>query len=198
MILLVGANGSMGKRYRAILKQLGQSYYPVDIGQMCNDVTSIKGSIIATPTETHYSIIKKVAPYGPILCEKPVCKSLSDLNDTVDFIRDNGVSFTMMNQYKLLDEQFAIGHSSYDYYNTGKDGLAWDCMQIIGAARSTVSIKDSSPIWECKLNGRQISIANMDRAYVEFVEEWLTFKKMQSLDYITEMHYKAKEYEASN
>lgn len=198
MILLLGSNGSMGRRYQAILNHLSVPYIPLDIGQQCFHSKFIQGTIIATPTETHSTLIKQVADYGPILCEKPICKSLAEMNETLDFIRDEGVKFTMMNQYSLLDDPFSAGHTHYDYYNTGKDGTVWDCMQIIGAARSTVTIKSESPIWSCVLNGKKISIEQMDHAYLKFVKLWLEFKPLQTLDYIREMHYKVREYELKN
>lgn len=194
MILLVGANGSMGKRYQAILNHLGMPYVPVDIGERCQNYDVFKGTIIATPTETHSFFIKECSRLGPVLCEKPISTTLTDLNDILDHCRDENIRLTMMNQYKLLDDEFASGHTSYDFYNTGKDGLHWDCMQIIGAARSSCEIRNQSPIWNCRLNGKQIDIGLMDKAYVEFVRKWLTFSKIQDLEYIREMHYKAAQF----
>lgn len=192
MILLLGSNGSMGRRYQAILKHLGVSYLPIEYGDEIPRII-FEGTIIATPTDTHQGLIKRFYD-RPILCEKPVCKSLSELNETLDFVRDENIHFTMMNQYSLLDDPLRTGHTSYDFYNTGKDGIFWDCMQIIGLARTTVEIRNQSPFWECNLNGRKVSISEMDWAYVEFVKKWLTFKKFQSLDYLREIHYRTHEY----
>jgi hypothetical protein len=195
MILLLGANGSMGKRYQAILKYLGASYLPIEVNDKIPKMV-FDGAIIATPTDTHKGLIKQFHNM-PILCEKPVCKSLLELNETLDYCRDNNVHFTMMNQYALLDDPNSTGPTSYNFYNTGKDGIYWDCLQIIGLARTTIDIKNQSPYWHCWLNGKKINIAMMDHAYIDFVKKWLTFQKFQSLDYLREIHYRTHEY-ASN
>lgn len=196
MILLLGAEGSMGRRYQAILKHLKVSYLPVEINEEVPRLV-FDGVIIATPTDTHQGLIKKYH-YMPILCEKPVCRNLFELNETLDFVRDNNVHFTMMNQYFLLDDPHMTGPTIYDFYNTGKDGLHWDCLQIIGLARTTVEIMNKSPIWSCMLNGKQLSILDMDKAYLDFVKKWLTFEKFQSVDYLREIHYRTHEYGISH
>ena len=114
MILLVGANGSMGKRYQAILKSLGERFFPFDLDTIDIPPDScFKAVIIASPTDMHSYHIKKFGHLGPVLCEKPVCKSLTELEDTLHYIRENNINFTMMNQYKLLDDPMSSGDTFF-------------------------------------------------------------------------------------
>lgn len=198
MILILGAKGSMGRRYKAILDSLGVASIGVDKDPIAIPEYAIKASIIATPTETHSLFIKECAQYGPVLCEKPLSTSMSEVNEILDFVRDENIHFSMMNQYALLDDSRSHGHTSYNYYNTGKDGLYWDCMQIIGAARSTVEIKNDSPVWKCSLNGKILSSSHMDLAYYDFVREWLTFRKKHDINYLRDMHNKAASFGQRN
>lgn len=202
MILLMGSEGSMGKRYQAILDHLDKPYLKMDVAtNKCvleDDWQKIDGVILATPTETHPRLIKDLArPNRPVLCEKPICKSLSDLEETLYWTRENGSKLTMMMQYQVFDKPYYNGHTFYNYYNTGKDGLNWDCIQIIGLARTTVSIKNDSPIWECQLNGKTIDRSAMDWAYVHFVKEWLQGFIKQDHNWLMDIHHKASEWKKS-
>ena len=147
MILLIGAKGSMGRRYQAILRHLGQEFHPVDAGFNEDEVSKlpITRTIIATPTESHAKYIRKYGSLGPVLCEKPITKSISELADLFQYIKDNNINFTMMLQYSKLFSATDQGQSSYNYYNTGGDGLGWDCIQILGLAKGSVVIKNDSP-----------------------------------------------------
>lgn len=178
MILIVGSSGSMGLRYQSILRYLDVDFKIYDIKQkirptLTQVATNVDGVILATPTDTHFDYIYKFAWQNiPILCEKPLSKNKDEL-DAIKSFAKNGLNLTMMMQYKMLDDPSSTGDSHYNYFRTGNDGLKWDCLQIIGLARGNVAISNGSPIWDCKLNGKQLSLADMDLAYVNFVKEWL-------------------------
>lgn len=196
MILLVGSEGSMGKRYKAILEYLGQDYICKDVDQWVSDEawSKITASIIAAPTESHTKYIRWCGELGPVLCEKPITKSMNELEQTLHMCRQEGIKLTMMMQYQVFDSPLNEGHSYYNYYNTGKDGLNWDCIQILGLARSSVTIANNSPIWECQINGQKIDRAKMDWAYLEFTKNWLNGKIKQDHGWLMDAHYKAAEW----
>lgn len=188
----------MGKRYKAILNDIGAEFYPYDTVYEANEVKEelIKQVIIASPTDTHCYYIKKYGHLGPVLCEKPITTNVTELTDLLHYIRENNVNFTMMNQYKLLDDPMSAGPTYYDFYNTGKDGLSWDCIQILGLARGEVRVDNKSPIWKCQLNGKPISLSSMDHAYYNFVEDWLKYPGKQDPDYLIHLHKRASEHGA--
>lgn len=198
MILIIGANGSMGKRYQAILRSLEIPFDVSDIEtthvNLLEKINLCSGVIIATPTNSHLHFISLLFGKGkPVLCEKPLSMNSTELKHIKRFCQD-GLNLTMMMQYKYFITSEVNGPSSYDYFRHGNDGLSWDCIQIIGLARSSVSLKEESPIWKCKLNGLDLSLNNMDEAYVWAVQKWLD-KPGDDIDELIKIHEKVAKYE---
>lgn len=196
--LIIGANGSMGQRYQAILKHLGKTVVCADVEtpleKVLNAADWADGVILATPTETHYDYLRWLAPQidPPILCEKPVTKSMDELHLLFDLLIDQRTNFTMMLQYQMLDSD-KVGSSNYNYFRTGKDGLIWDCFQVIALARGPVHVDNTSPIWTCRLNGKALSLSDMDKAYVDFVAQWIE-RPGHDLAWLMDMHQKVNNY----
>lgn len=187
----------MGKRYKAILKFLGKQFYAADKEISRKDYLNIAknstGVIIATPTETHEEIIRDMMPVKiPILCEKPVGMNISKLNDLIYDMQKSGTSFRMMFQYSHLIDKNRIGKTRYDYFRHGKDGLVWDCLQIIGLARGEVTLLEDSPVWSCVINGQTVDISHMDAAYVHYVQKWFS-SPAQDLGFIQAIHEKVSD-----
>jgi hypothetical protein len=197
-VLIVGAEGSMGKRYRAILNFLGRTYQCADKEKTPDQVKNLakqsEGVIIATPTDTHAQFIELLADLGkPILCEKPVVKDTTQLETLFSILNHHRTPFRMMMQYQKLCHSARIGPSLYNYFKTGSDGLSWDCLQIIGLARGAVTIDNVSPVWSCKINGQRLRLEDMDAAYIAYVQDWFNYPK-QDFGIIREMHAKTAKY----
>ena len=190
----MGADGSMGRRYCAILKYLGVDYIPTEVGEGFPAAGSFDAILIATPTYMHCQHIRKVWSYGvPILCEKPIG---TDLAEVLDLCRDaerEGVKLRAVNQYAHLVPEGAHGDTRYDYFRTGQDGLAWDCISVLALAKGPVVLSNQSPVWTCKINGHVLSLADMDRAYVKMLQGWLT-GDVEGINYIRKSHMKVAEY----
>jgi hypothetical protein len=173
MILLVGCDGNMGKRYAAILRQLGVQYEGVDVAESWPE-WQVRQVIIATPTDTHYEMICKAGelyPVADILCEKP----LSIYDHEVELLEKYRDRLYVVNQYQYLLPICAPSGDDtyYNYFKHGGDGLAYDCFQLFGVARGAVTLLEDSPVWLCKINGAQVSLADMDYAYVAMVQDFL-------------------------
>lgn len=199
MILIIGAQGSMGTRYKAILNDLGVSYIGIDkevsLPEITNMAKNFKGIILATPTHTHYAIIKSLIPLCvPILCEKPVTKNIEELEDILMSAYKANCPFDMVYQYKYLVDDNSYGPTCYSYFRHGNDGLIWDCMQIIGLSRGPVNLFEKSPIWNCAINGVYLNLSDMDGAYVKQVKDWLISPR-GNFPKIKQMHLKTAEYE---
>lgn len=176
-ILIVGSEGSMGRRYQAILRYLGKTIECVDKDHNRHYIkgraTAADGIVIATPTDTHADYLRLLAECGkPILCEKPVVKDLKELEEIQSLLSRHNTPFRMMFQYKMLASRTSIGRSHYDYFRHGSDGLLWDCMQILALARGEVRLGESSPVWRCMINGKALRQDHMDAAYIAYVQEW--------------------------
>lgn len=198
--LIIGADGNMGRRYRAIFDHIGKGYICADINHTLEKIDRLaevaSSILIATPTSTHCSFIKALAHLRkPILCEKPISK---DAGETVEALREVSkyrTPFDMIYQYKMLP-QGAKGVTMYDYYRHGSDGLVWDCIQIVGLAKSDLLLKEVSPVWTCKLNGKKQSLGDMDQAYVDFIEAWFE-KPGQDVSWLRDVHAKTFEIDRS-
>ena len=189
----------MGKRYQAILKHLDKKFTCADLHtkfeQTIEMAKTSQGVIIASPTPSHFNYLDSFSTLKiPVLCEKPLSKSYEELvTIKEELVKVRKMNLTMTMQYKMLDHKDTTGLSFYDYFRHGNDGLAWDCLQILGLARGPVQLKEDSPVWRCILNGRVLSLSDMDKAYVGFVRQWLT-SPGDKIEELFEIHLKVMEY----
>lgn len=194
MTLIIGSEGSMGKRYQAILSFLGKPFecYDMKFGGY-PQLDKYSHFIIATPTETHFRWVQNLDQYQkPILCEKPLSKDM----DEVRGILACTAPLSLMMQYHAFDIPTSHGLSWYNYYAHGKDGLAWDCFQIIALARGEFEIKETSPVWSAGINGHEIERGHMDTAYLYAVINFYDGKYF-SKDQMLEWHWKVDKYAKS-
>ena len=180
----------MGRRYQAILKFLRVDFKGIDLGDKLPDSSSFDSVLICTPTDHHLTALYELAGLKlPILCEKPFAKDLDRVLAFCDVASVENAPIRMVNQYAELDGMEEGRLTSYDYWNSGKDGLGWDHISLIGLARGPVRIGTSSPLWNCTLNGRQLYASEMDFAYIDMIRGWLD-GKVSDIPYIREAHTK--------
>lgn len=195
-VLIVGANGNMGMRYRAIFDHLGVGYLCADIShtidQMRGMSEGVTGILIATPTHMHAKMILGLADLRiPILCEKPISKNIAEVIEALRAVAKYATPFSMVYQYAMLP----IGNSGltkYDYFKHGGDTLVWDCIQLVGLAKGDIELDERSPVWNCSINGRKQDIGDMDRAYIHFIKSWMR-KPEQDVGYLRDLHAKTLE-----
>ncbi len=216
-ILIIGSEGSMGKRYQAILRYLKSkaldimySTYDIKVNKDFPNIDFYTHIILCTPTDTHENyIFKHLLNFkGAIMCEKPMFKNILSFNELEN--RD----IEMMFQYAYLvdpdptenfnQNNFVFGKtkktSFYDYFRTGNDGLAWDCLQIIALHNGNVcdlDLSDTSPIWRCNINGKKLYIDEMDFAYIRAIEAWLEGKRFDK-DLLKLAHLKVERFLSEN
>lgn len=186
-VAVIGASGNMGKRYALILEKYCEcEVVRVDLNNTITaDVSECDGFIIATPTSNHIADILTYSQWKkPILCEKPVTKSMLKLRG---ILADKDLDLSMINQYDFLASN-DNGRTEYNYFKTGSDGLLWDCINIIGLAKSSYDIKNSALVWSCMINGHSIDLRNMDFAYINNLRAWVT--GWRNRDYILPAHEK--------
>jgi hypothetical protein len=205
-VCIIGADGNMGRRYRAIFESEGLPYAAVDWDDPF-PTGLYTHHIIATPTETHTELLMEVcARYKPplkILVEKPFAK-IRDMRE-LDIIRKAGYwgnEVYMVNQYAYYSHGITetSGQTSYDYYNSGKDGIGWDCIQLLHLARDGIShLRNKSPVWDCWINGTQLNRELIDLCYVkmilDFVSDGQQYGRRWGWDDIRHAHAKALKYE---
>lgn len=175
-VYIIGNRGNMARRYAAILRYLGHFVLGHDEGVSAHPrlYENADCFIVATPTETHLRIMEELIKLGkPIISEKAFTTDLKKLNEFEDKNRQNLNLISMVNQYSFLIDSDNDGETYWDYWNSGKDGLAWDCINIIGLSKSKPHLSNNSPTWECKINGKKLFLSHMDGAYIRMLESWL-------------------------
>lgn len=154
------------------------------------------GVIICTPTALHSTHIEQFLPTGaPILCEKPITTSIRALDRLFPKLTDD---VSMVNQYRFLRgrrDDVVDDMTMYDYFNHGRDGLAWDCISVVGLAKGNVVLGEKSPRWHCWINGERMSLADMDQAYIDMMSHWLAGQLVgHGPEYIRDAHAKVHAY----
>jgi hypothetical protein len=191
-VCVIGCEGNMGRRYMAILRTLGVEHEGYDLGKnMKIGPTQFTHFIIATPTDTHAEILEWLMTERPgrhrILVEKPVCKDPKQVEKLADMADKGGHYVYMVNQYAF---RWHSGRGSgggatlpksslteYDYYQSGKDGLAWDCIQLLHMAEGEIRLANNSPVRKCTINGRIYDSAITDLLYVRMIRNFLANRK---------------------
>jgi len=195
-ILVIGAKGNMGQRYCRILELFDQRYFEFDIDHDIRDLRQwariSDGCIIASPTDTHCEMISKIYYFNhdiKFLVEKPLSKDISEVEKLLSPSLFPNMHVTLINQYKYMFKDDDEGRTYYNFFKTGNDGLAWDCVSIIGLARGDIEIRNDSPIWDCMINGSTLDLGKVDMSYVKMLKAWLK-KPDSNHDYIIESHKK--------
>ena len=183
MLCIIGAGGNMGRRYSAICQLEKIAFTPIDK----NDPLPRNGDhthfLITTPTDTHLKILDSLVANNinrmSILIEKPLVNSLclAELIAALKKARRLGHSVYMVNQYAYYSHGIADseGPTYYDYYNSGKDGIFWDCIQLLYLARNGVPfLKNKSPIWHCMINGVKLDRELIDLCYLKMLKDFIT------------------------
>lgn len=164
MISVIGGLGSIGRRYCAILKSLGVEYSVYDTASESHSVwNSCEKAIIATPTETHYQWASFCQSAGiTFLVEKPMSKRVSECEAM------QGWNGYVVNNYAYCVQRPTL----YDHYNTGKDGVEWDCCQLI-YLNPRITIKTESPEWILMGPGKRVNYSDLERSYIEMVSDFV-------------------------
>jgi hypothetical protein len=177
-VAIIGCNGSMGKRYTAILKHLGIKSIGYDIGDII-DCGAFDKAIVCTPTDQHYfecAVLIKNKKH--ILCEKPISTSPLNIEKLIEGKKLKGVNAHMVSNWRYVHQHMGIIHSAnrceveYDFYNTGKDGFLWNCIQLVYLAKKR-TLAHKSPVFKCRIDGIEVSLQDIEHSYIHMIKDWL-------------------------
>lgn len=183
MILLIGGKGSIGRRYQAILKYLEEPFFIHDFPFDSEyEWQPFDRAIIATPTRTHGEYVRRLSEMEkPFLCEKPL---------TFDPLEAEHLAFSckngyVVNNYSFLNtnREFTFPHSlSYDFFNTGGDGLIWDVCQLVYLAylsKAELSVSRESYHWDFHINDWKVPYSAIEASYMQMIRAFLLDRKEQ-------------------
>lgn len=184
-VLVIGGLGSIGKRYRAILDYLG-------VKNICHDTANPTGyrhglmdvlreekfthAIVASPTPTHYRYCMELIGLKiPFLCEKPLSADLDQCKKIRDDAASRRVKGHVVCNYKFLMERYNVKHKPryYNFYNTGRDGVEFDCCQLI-YLNPDITLCNTYPVWTLRTDMGDMSYAIMEHQYVVMLKDWLS------------------------
>lgn len=198
--LIVGYKGGIGKRYQAVFDYLNLSWVGVDIGDEWPDPCTYKQVLICTPTQRHIDdCLRAVAAGKNFLCEKPLSKNPELINALNKACKQSGVRGAMVNNWwwaiKIrFQRKPPISVIDYNFFNTGNDGTAWDCIQPIYLAE-VCKIKTESPVFHCFVNGQEMTRFFFDASYVDMIRAWNDGNQLWTLEQAEEATRKVIAYE---
>lgn len=182
MILLLGGKGSIGRRYAAVLRELGEPFIvhdKEDNPQLIEHLAAADHAIIATPTETHFDYILTLERARiPYLCEKPVTKKIAEAemlfqHCSMGFVVNN---WAFLSTNAELTHTGKLKHLTYDFYNTGRDGLLWDVCQLVYLAQITqakLEVRRFSASWDVTWNDFEVPYRWIEMSYLQMVRAFL-------------------------
>lgn len=165
MICLIGGKGGIGSRYSAIMKYLQIPYVIADMDTPEINIVDYDKFIVATPTETHVHFLKELEG-RTILCEKPVSKNPTEIPMMKHAFVVNNWEYVV--RLMNIDEPLMI---EYDYYRSGKDGLYWDCCQLL-YLDPQAKLSQQSPKWNVKINGKFVPYRTLEESYIRMIKDF--------------------------
>lgn len=183
MLYLIGYKGSIGLRYHAILKSLDIPHVGIDLGDDL-DLRHCTRAIIATPTETHFEFAKLCEERKiPYLLEKPATKDMDQARQMAKF--EHGF---IVNNYWFLQLNYwwpmKVDEIEWDFFKSGRDGLHWDCIQLIYMAKklgAKLMLKNESPIWEMYINDTRVPYECIEQSYIDMIRGFVSGNNLKLL-----------------
>jgi hypothetical protein len=182
-MIIVGASGRIGERYKAVLNHLGRKFYSYDAqfkparfkketAILASDLKAksmVKPVLIATPSRTHYAVLEKFYKLGyrEFLIEKPMFTEVAQYA-AAECLK--GVDIRGIANYKWIDGKQGV--TEYDHFDAGKESPEWNLFQIIALARGELILKSESPTWQCTLNGRKLSLEEVHQSYITQMDKF--------------------------
>jgi hypothetical protein len=201
-ILVVGSNGTTGKRYCTILKMLGCTVIEYDAIHARNNqrFSRSDGVIIATPTHLHKEHFERAIRIGnkKILIEKPVSKINGDIEDMI--VEAQGMEVTVVCNWKyctfatLEPESHDI---TYNYFNHGREEIPiWDMCQLVYLQKGeSYDFAYDSPFFVALVDGFPVTLMDIERSYFRMITQWLANPKgLWDLHDAVKMNKKVENY----
>ncbi len=184
-ILLIGGNGGIGRRYQAVLQYLGIDFEILDTPGSFPKLKNLEfdKAIVATPTDAHYYYIRECLEMRkPVLSEKPVSKWADDVKSLKQLAVKNKTPAFVVNNYAFLLKEHPLPNEDlktifYRFYNTGRDGLLWDCCQLLYLAlkeKAALQIERSGPIWTFFIGASAVPYLSIERSYIDMVKAFVS------------------------
>lgn len=179
-ILIMGNEGSTGRRYESIIKMLGGEVEGYDLIHFRNNRKVSHGdmAIIATPTHLHATHCKLLleAGYTKILVEKPFSKHIHNIQNIIGIMGDADIRVICNWKFaSFIDLKSGDNHIEYNFYNCGADEQPiFDLCQLVYLQDGfDFDFGYDSPFFTCSINGFNISLRDIERSYYKMLVRWI-------------------------
>lgn len=171
-ILVIGSEGSTGKRYCRILRERGIHVWEYDIGDhiSCDELQDCDKAIIASPTSTHFkyaSVLQSINT--PYLCEKPATDELKNLPHMTGKMVCNW-AFVFPDRILEPGKHRVV----YNYKNTGKEGFWLDTTQLQILTDYYGAIKNKAEDFTCFIDRLLVTKEMIEASYERMIKAWLS------------------------
>lgn len=177
-ILIVGAKGSIGKRWCAVAKYLGHKTIEVDIdNEELISSESYDRAIVATPTITHKDVVESISEDVQILCEKPFVNEDDENFDIPDNVRIvNNWSYFTQNHLKIGSHRI-----QYLNFTCGNESLFENLFQPLAYSKN-YSLDLNSPFLKISIDNKVVSHEDIENSYMFLFEDWIKDSKHAGFD----------------
>lgn len=176
--LVIGALGSIGRRYVQILENMKCEVYQSDIKTASTPTIEwinnhgIMRIVVASPTFTHLKYASYLSGSKAfVLVEKPIIIS----KDEYEIFPKKENIRMVSNWLWLPGINPAPGTNTiyYDYFDQGKEKYEYNMAQPIYLGDKHSAFKSKSTIFRCFINSIQVFIEDVQRSYVNMVDMWI-------------------------
>lgn len=184
-IMLIGSEGSIGRRYKAVLKYLGVDVKcydikpGVDVESCVND--DCDGFIVAAPTSSHVSWCRNLLIYEkPILCEKPLGVNVLEVEELSKYAGANEFISVVDNWVHMLQVKGKTNLDlKYRNFHTGNEKLSWNLAQPIYLTKDgnlELFLDFPHLIISNVTKEKSYDAADVEHSYIQMIQYWLTYK----------------------
>ena len=143
--------------------------------------------------DKHFENLIEIIPHGkPILCEKPVCKTIEGIVKIANECEKYETDFSMVNNWayainaaatqREIIVRFGECNIVYDCYNTGTDGIEWDTIQLKYLS-GNLQVNNKSPLMYCCVDeDLMINTRHIEESYIMMISNWINGGKMWGID----------------
>lgn len=183
-MVLVGANGAIGTRYRFILNHLERPFVSFDVNYIKNELPfehvithkdlaryNQEAALICVPSQLHFKTLNKLRHLGytRFFVEKPVFTEINHYEEASQW----DVDIRAAMNYKFIDDPAASGRTIYSNFYAGKERTEWNLFQPVALARGEIELNLECPVWSLYLNGKKISLEQINLSYVQMIKTYL-------------------------
>jgi hypothetical protein len=184
-VMIIGAKGSIGRRYMYGLTGMGIPHRGWDIRDRgLLDCSGCTHALVATPTSTHHAVVHELLTHWHdvrnILVEKPLSDSVKSATSMVDNAQKFGVNLHCVCNWRFCRDVLLKPKSHKIVYRTltlGSEELWMNACQIVHYAKKNKPNLNMGDLWVCSIDDSPVMYEDVQMSYRHMLHDWLTGAK---------------------